>query len=304
MKNIFTKLTIYTLALTSCFFMVMGVHADTTTSTASSISSNQSSAGAVDKIDGNFDKGIASTVYTASSGVTAKNSQASFTSGSTLQTVGKLDYFMVFFNITNAAGGDIEVTFGNSGASALGLVFKKDTNTISLENLTTSTGGTTATLTATSDSGDIRNIDLFDAGSSPVEFKLQVIGSTVTLYAMKTGEPYDYLSTPVAQLTIGANDPASYGSIFFKADSGASFLLDNVKAYSLMPSVAISTENYVAPPVTNTNTVTVIPFWNAQKIAIAELSGIALVILAVIAFLIIILIKFNKKKKKKAEVEE
>ena len=211
---------------------------------------------------------------------------------------------MLFFNITNASGGDIEITFGNNNAGVLGFAFKKDTNTISLQNLTTLTGANTATLTATSDSGDIRNIDLYSAGNNPTEFKLQVMGSNVTLYAMKTGEPYDYLSTPVAQLTIAANDPVSYGKISFKADDGASFLLDNVKANSLMPSIAISTENYVSVPTTDASTVTVIPFWNAQKIAIAELGGIGLGILAVIAFLIIVLIKYNKKKKKKVEVEE
>lgn len=247
-----------------------------------------------DKIEADFEEGINNSVFSTGSGTQAANGKVTVTSDSFLETKSKMTYFLMYFSISDVKGGDIELSFGGSGENRYKIVFKKDSNTIELENLMSLTGELSAKLSAMSKSAEQRDINLFELGDKSATIKVVVIGDKVRLFAMKADEPYDFLAVPVAELKTANEGIVSAGNIGFTALNGASFSLDNLNIYSLMPDIEIETEDYVPEPDPTGGPDTKEPLLLLSTKEIVLIAGGTVVVLGLISALLIIL---RKKKK-------
>ena len=76
--------------------------------------------------------------------------------------------------------------------------------------------------------------------------KIETIGNYVQVYVKNTGEPYDYLAEPTAELYFPQEGASEAGNLVLTVPEGYSAAVEAVSVFSLGGSISIETEN--APP--------------------------------------------------------
>ena len=221
MKKIFALFLTLFLVSSVC---VLSVSADETGTTA-------------DKIVATFDGGDAQVVLTSAA---LKDGKAEISANGSVKTEKTMQNFFALFEICAPPTGDITISFGDAGQYTV--LFKNGTHDILLGNMKEPSGKTTLSLFSKNIAGDERDINIFS--EEIITLKLEVMGKNVSLCAMKADEPVEMLSRPVAEMVLG--EEATAGNITLSVAEGGSLTLESLKAYSLMPEIAIETENFVA----------------------------------------------------------
>ena len=237
-----------------------------------------------DKIEVLFDGELSDVIPL---GASVKDGTLVMDTNGRLTTVKQMQNFMMLLDLKEVKNGNLEIAFGASQS----ITFKKDSCNIESSGMKTADGKTNLQLRSENIAGDVREVDIFKANTT---LRLTVMGKNVTLGLMQNGEAVELLSDSLASFILESD--VQPGVVSVLAKDGAQAVLDNLKIYSLMPSIAIEKEDYVVPPeapqeeaIKEVTLILGLPIWLFSVIA----GGAAIVLAGIITALILIL----KKKK-------
>ena len=238
----------------------------------------------VDVLRNNFENGLGD-AWTSQGTVSAAGGAVTLAASSSVETVGTMPYFIMYFTVDSLDGSDFEITFGNCHdyENAFGIIFHSGENYVTLRNLKEETAAIEG------------NFDIF--AQDGAQIKVVVLGNTVTVSARAANGPYDDLSKAIVTAEFAENLGMTYGKIGFRTAEETTAKLSDVRLYSLDASIDIDPDNAPpeepeTPPATEDPDEGGLPGWAIALIVVGAVVVVAAVVVAVV---------FVRKKGKKNE---